>query len=298
MKYYIKNNAHIIECDVSEFSIELVNKTKKNVSYDNYTNANFFGNYSEQGEKFTLPAGHLVADYNATGKWIKYYCEERGDIVGNKFFFDSSKWKLNNQFYNKNLSTLFISNGIAKIDRMKSISKNYDYAVSGVPVMKDGKDVKFYGDVTGEGYDGSTLYATKHIFVGMKKNDPKIYIIGYKTSTSNLVYSGEMFKKLSSLGMYNVIKLDGGGSYHFKANGIVKDTTAENRRINAILKITPKKEEVTIPNNNNNNNNNVSSWAKESWDKAVKKGIISNDNPQGVVTREMLMYIEDKLGNL
>lgn len=37
-------------------------------------------------------------------------------------------------------------------------------------------------------------------------------------------------------------------------------------------------------------------WSKESWDKAVAKGILDGTNPQGTVTREMLAVVLDRLG--
>ena len=37
-------------------------------------------------------------------------------------------------------------------------------------------------------------------------------------------------------------------------------------------------------------------WAQESWDKAVSKGILDGTNPQGAVTREMLAVILDRIG--
>lgn len=43
---------------------------------------------------------------------------------------------------------------------------------------------------------------------------------------------------------------------------------------------------------------NVSDWAKESWDKAVAKGILDGTDPKGVVTREMLAVILDRCGLL
>lgn len=81
MKYYIEENIHTIKCSPQEFSLVLVNEKKKNVDKQAYTNANFFGNYSEQGEAFTLPAGHLVADYESDSKWERHYCEERGKFI-------------------------------------------------------------------------------------------------------------------------------------------------------------------------------------------------------------------------
>lgn len=42
----------------------------------------------------------------------------------------------------------------------------------------------------------------------------------------------------------------------------------------------------------------VSDWAKESWNKAVSKGILDGTEPQGAVTREMLAVVLDRLGLL
>ena len=288
MKYYVEDGIHTIQCSPKEFSLVLVNEKKKNINKKTYTNANFFGNYSEQGESFTLPAGHLIADYEAQSKWERHYCEERGKFIGDKFYFDVGKWPVDKQFYGKSLSTLIVENGKARIEEVKKLKDSYEYAVSGVPVMRNGQDVKFYGDVTGQGYDGSTLYATKHIFVGLKPNDNHIYIMGYKTTTSNLVYSAEMFKKLSKLGYSDVIKLDGGGSYHFEVNNKVVDTMSENRRISAVIcvnAIEEDKPKIEEP----------SSWAEEAWGKAYKKGCLDGTNPSGFVTREMLSVVLDSL---
>lgn len=41
-----------------------------------------------------------------------------------------------------------------------------------------------------------------------------------------------------------------------------------------------------------------SQYAKEAWEKATKKGYIDGTNPQGNVTREMLMVILDSMGRL
>lgn len=42
----------------------------------------------------------------------------------------------------------------------------------------------------------------------------------------------------------------------------------------------------------------VSDWAKDSWNKAVKAGVLDGTDPQGTVTREMLAVIIDRLGLL
>jgi len=61
-----------------------------------------------------------------------------------------------------------------------------------------------------------------------------IYVMGWTSKTNNMVSTSEAYKTFSALGMYSVMKLDGGGSYFINANGTTKATT-ENRRINAII---------------------------------------------------------------
>jgi hypothetical protein len=105
--------------------------------------------------------------------------------------------------------------------------------------MRNGEDVKWLTFVKNQGWTGQELYATWHIFLGLKKEYPNIiYAMAWKSTTSNLIYSGEAYKKFKALGFYDVIKLDGGGSFYFNANGTTK-ATSENRRINTIIEFGP-----------------------------------------------------------
>lgn len=290
MKYYKEDNLHIIECEIEEFSIILENKKKKDIEHETFVNGNYFGSYDEGSENFTLPAGHLIADDNLSGSWSRFYCKERGEFKNNKFYFDSGKWEYMNPLFNKSISTFIIENNNCFIKEVQFIEDSYKYAVSGIPVIRDGKDVSFSRDVLIQGWNGSELYNTKHIFIGLKENSKTIYIIGYKSNSSNLILSSEVYNILKKKNFYDVIKLDGGGSYYFKYNGNVIDSTLENRRINAV---------ICIKNAEKNSFNDVpSDWAKNSWDKAINKGCIDGTNPKGPLTREMLSVILDKLGLL
>lgn len=240
MKQYKQNNVNIIECTPDEFKIVLKSKRKKDLSEKTYVNANFFANYDEGKIKFTLPVGHLVCDFDCDLAPVKKYCTERGKFQGNKYCFDSGSWKYQNQFYGKAVSTFVIQGGVPKVLDLVHTDFTYDYAVTGVPVIRNGKDVKFKTYVMNQGWDGSTLYATKHIFVGIKPNSNKIYVMGWKTSTSNLIYSGEAYKKFSAMGFSEVVKLDGGGSYMMKYKGTTIDSTLENRMDNAYIIIEDK----------------------------------------------------------
>lgn len=231
MKYSIQNGIRIVEVPVKDFRILLYDRAKKSMG-KNRCNAGFFGSYSEKGEKFTLPSAHLVCDYIATSKWTKKYCTERGKFKGDKFTFDASKWSYSNEFYKKTVSTLYIKDGKAHIKEFFNVPE-CDYAISGIPIMRNGEDVKFETFVRKQGWTASPLYPTWHIFVGLK-DEETIYVMAAKTTTSNMVLSAEMFRRTKALGMRDVIKLDGGGSFYFNANGNTL-STSENRRVCTIF---------------------------------------------------------------
>lgn len=255
MKYYVKNNVNIVEVPVSQFKITMVNGLKKSLGKTNYCNANFFSVYHEDNGKtgFTLPVGHVVCDYeidpskDASSKWCDHYCHERGTFNNSKFTFDSSTFSYMNQFYGKPLTTLWVSNGKATINDITKVPEGLDYAITGIPIMKNGNDVKWLSYVKPQGWYGSELYATSHIFVGIK-NAPAdtIYVMGWTSKTSNMISSAEAYKVFKALGMTDVIKLDGGGSYYLNASGTTKATT-ENRRINCIIEFGPAATALKCP---------------------------------------------------
>lgn len=241
MKYYTKkisnlsSKIHIIEVPVQDFKIVMNDSKKKSAYSKNYCNAGFFGNFKKDNYYFTLPVGHLVCDYDAKSQWVKYYCNERGKFNDNKFTFDTSTWSYINPLYRKSVSTLLIKDNKAKIKDIVSIPSGCDYAISGIPIMRNGMDVSFNNYVKAQGWDSSPLYATWHIFIGLKKDCDTIYIIGMKTTTYNMVRTSEAFKKFEKLGLYDVIKLDGGGSFHMNINGKSVASTYENRIINSVF---------------------------------------------------------------
>ena len=236
MRYTVQNGIHIVEAPVSDFKIVMCDAKKKSAYSKNYCNAGFFGVFHEAGTAFTLPVGHVVCDFAASNKWVRYYCQERGEfITQSKYQFDCSKFAYNNPLCGKKVSTLVIAGGSATIMDMSSLPDGLEYAISGVPIMRDGADVKFDSYVTGQGWDGSTLYGTWHIFVGLKQDGKTIYVLGMRTTSGNMIKSAEAFRKFKSLGMRDVIKLDGGGSFHLNVNGKAVASTLENRRINTII---------------------------------------------------------------
>lgn len=240
MKYYkipnnIMSDIHIIEVPVSDFKIIMNDSKKKNALPKNYCNAGFFASYAENGQLFTLPVAHLVCDYNAASQLTRHYCNERGKFNGDKFTFDASTWSYSNPFYKKSISTLLVKDNKAEIKDIVSIPTNCSYAISGIPIITNNSPTNFYTYVTPQGWDGGALYATWHTFIGLKKDSNIIYIIGMKTSTGNMIKTTEVYKKLKSLDMQDVIKLDGGGSFHMNVDGKAVANTYENRLINTVI---------------------------------------------------------------
>ena len=230
MKYSIQNGIRVVEVPAKEFRVILYDGLKKSMG-KNRCNAGFFASYSENGDKFTLPVSHLVCDYEATSKWTKKYCTERGKFKGDKFTFDASKWSYANEFYGKCVSTLIIANGKASVKSVKSLP-SCDYAVSGVPILTNGSQVGT-NTAYAQGWNSSSLYATWHVFVGLKNADT-VYVMAARTSTGNMLTSGEMAKKFKQMGFRDVIKLDGGGSFYLNVGGSSVCTT-ENRRVCSII---------------------------------------------------------------
>ena len=249
MGYTIKSNVHIVETPASSIKILMVDKAKNTAATKDYCNAGFFANYKEAGEAFTLPVGHLVCDYKADSKHTKKYCTERGAFSGSKYKFDSGKWEYMNHLYGNEVSTLIVKNKKANIEDIKYLPE-CDYAISGIPIIRDGEDVTFKTYVKGQGWDATPLYATYHIFVGIKsKNTDVLSIICMRTSTVNMITSAEAYRKFKELGYLDVIKLDGGGSTILNVDGIKKVATSKNRRINTILtfRTQEENEEVHCP---------------------------------------------------
>ena len=197
MKYTkINNKTHIIEVPVKDFKIIMNDSKKKSALSCNYCNAGFFANFKKNNHYFTLPVAHLVCDYEAKSQWTKFYCNERGKFNDNKFTFDASTWSYSNPLYKKPVSTLLVKNNKAVIEDIISVPTDCNYAISGIPVMRDGIDVSFNNYIKAQGWDSSPLYGTWHTFIGLKKNNNNIYIIGMKTTTWNMVATSEAYKKL------------------------------------------------------------------------------------------------------
>lgn len=235
MRYYEKNGIRIMEVPAKDFRVILTDEKKKSMGR-NRCNAGFFGPFKEGAERFTLPVGHLVADFSATSEITRHYCEERGKFNGGKFRFDSCAWgQVNvNPLHGKAVTTLVVADGWATVSDLTAVPA-CDYAIAGIPIVRGWEDVKYDPYVKGQGWDVSSLRATWHIFVGIKSvTDNKVFVMAAKTTSGNMVLSAEAFRKFKALGFRDVIKLDGGGSTYFNAAGNVV-STLENRRICTII---------------------------------------------------------------
>lgn len=242
MRYYIQNSIHIVEVPVDDFKIVMCNKAKKTAAKQNYCTGGFFAPIKENGTRFTLPVGQLICDYETTSPYVEKYCSQRGTFKDGKYSFNGAGFKYNEQFYGKTVTTFFVSNGMANIKDMDCLPENADYAISGIPIMRNGKDVKFDPYVLSQGWEAGSLYGTWHTFIGLKNNNNTIYVMGLKTKKGNMITAAEAYNKFKAVGLTDVIKLDGGGSYVMNVDGKSCGSTLENRIINTIITFEGERE--------------------------------------------------------
>lgn len=228
--YYVTDGVHILELPIKSFKLKWWDKSKRTIKIKNYFNASFFGNYKTlSGEAFTLPAGHVVADITPEDfspevlKELKAY----GEIIDGKI-----RITFGSSFAGKSVTTLVVTNDKAYISPIKKLPTEAKYAVSGMPVMLDGKDVSWKNDVLTEGWDTSAVYATWHGFLGVKGDT--IMYFAFNSKTSNCIQSSEAFNKLKGFGCTDILMLDGGGSFVLDIDGKNKAVTAGTRQINTV----------------------------------------------------------------
>ena len=290
---------------VSAFALELIDRDK-NECGQNYCNAGYFGNYSEGGEAFTLPVGHLVADLAAESKWVRHYMGERGSVQDGKVIFDSSKWPPLNVFYGKAVSTLMIRDGVATIQEAAELPQ-CDYAVAGIPVLRDGIKATT-AQAMAQGWDRSSLRATYHVFAGLN-GDGKIHIMGIQTRAINLLDSGEVAALLLPLGFTDVIKLDGGGSYILETDA-VEASTGGSRRICSIVRFKGEVKPMEIEKPEKDPGYEqwkayferyrkelqeapmTEPWERETIQRAIEAGISDGSRPRDFMTRVEGMAME------
>ncbi len=196
---------YIQEISPLDFKIEVCDKTKKNIDKPNYFNLGFFS--GKDTKTPTVPVGNLAID---------------GKIISQSK--DNGNWI---NVAKKKLTTIYTTKdgkcGIIKTDNLSEI-KNLNNAVSGIPIIVNAREVKD-GDVKAEGYSGGETREEWHGFLGIRHN--KLVYVAMKCGFSKMCWA------LVGLGIYDAIKLDGGGSFILKNGEIIK-STSENRRIHNI----------------------------------------------------------------
>lgn len=200
----LKGSIFVQEIDPKDFKIEVVDAKKKDIPRDSYFNCGFFT--SEAGGK-TIPVGNLASD---------------GKIISNAK--DNPSWV---NLAKHKLTTIYTTTdgtcSVTKTDDLSAIP-NLKTVISGIPIILGGKQVSL-DEIKAEGYFGNELYDTWHGFLGIRHG--KLVYVAMKCAFNQMCWA------LVALGIYNAIKLDGGGSFILK-NGKVLEETNENRRIHNI----------------------------------------------------------------
>ena len=201
---YTLNNIYTQVILPEQFQIIQNNSRKQGINYTNYCNAGYFAGLADGS---TVPVGNLAIN---------------GKIITNTK--NQASW-LNTS--NKSQTTIYTTYdnkcGIVKTDDLTTIP-NLKNGISGIPILRNGWNQK--QKYKEEGYFGSEMYNTWHIFLGIR--DEKLVIVGAQIGAAQMPYLMEV------LGLKDSIKLDGGGSFILHSMDLTK-TTSENRKINNII---------------------------------------------------------------
>lgn len=233
-KAYTLNGLSVVEFPASDFKLAWHDKPKLTAKHDVCFNVGFFAGYSESGKWFTLPVANICMDADGLTdlpkKYILEWTQNKG--LANGKIKMSCNENGSKQFYNKKVSTLIIdSKSKVTVSECNSLPSDCKYAVSGMPVIRDGVDVSWTKFVLPQGWGTDTIRATYRNFIGNKGD--KMYLISGASTTANHISTSETYNKVKSLGLTDLIALDGGGSFFSKVGETILKTT-ENRQINSI----------------------------------------------------------------
>ena len=207
---------------------------KSTMAGKNCCNANFFGNYKRGKVEYTLPRGVLVCDMgnykipSEVGQDIEHF------ISGGKLVYNCADNAADSEFRGKKVSTLIIpASGKPYIEDVSEVPTDTKYAVSGVPVVRNGNDVDFYNYVVRQGWGADCVRNTYHNWLGIRKGE--IWLITGKSAakSGNMIYGMWFWNLVKDEGFEDVIKLDGGGSYYCRVGGKALSGSSGLRRINA-----------------------------------------------------------------
>lgn len=197
----LPDEVYIQEINPGDFEIMPCDCSKRDISIPNYFNCGYFA--AEKGGK-TVAVGNLANN----GEIIAQAKDNPGwvNVAGHK------------------LTTIYTLTdgtcGIVKTDDLAQL-RGLKTAVSGVPIIVGGKYVSM-DEIKAEGYFGNELYDTWHGFLGIRHG--KLVYVAMKCGFDEMCWA------LVALGIYDAIKLDGGGSFILKNGDEIKGTS-ENRRI-------------------------------------------------------------------
>ena len=228
----LSSRLHMVKIPIERFRLLMWDKPKKTTVIKDYFNAGYFAGYKENGAGFTLPVANLMADQGDLGEPSLKYLKEWGKVEGGKVSCDTRR-NASNQFKDKLVSTLIVTGDRAYIDQVNQLPTGTKYAVSGIPVIRNGQDVSYSKEVVAEGWDASPLYATWHGMLAVDGSD-SIYYLAWQSTSKNLITTCEAWNAFKSYGFTDMILLDGGGSFVLDYNGKNVVVTGENRRINTV----------------------------------------------------------------
>ena len=205
----LNGKIYIQEISPEDFEILVYDEKKKDIKAENYFNCGYFA-IGEGGK--TIPVGNLASN---------------GVIIAQAK--DNASW-LN--LAGHELTTIYTAvrgtgkNTICSITKTDDLSSIPDLktAISGIPIIVGGKYVGI-DKIKAEGYFGDELYDTWHGFLGIRHG--KLCYVAMKCGFDEMCWT------LVALGIYDAIKLDGGGSFILK-NGKILESTSENRRIHNV----------------------------------------------------------------
>lgn len=224
-------NGYTIE-RAGNFSVVYWDKSKKKGTAESYINGGFFANYKENGVNFTLPVGNLVCDIDLLSLPVEARKALKGRVIGTKFHCAIAD-NVSPDFKGRAVTTFVVSqNGKPYVKELVAPPADCRYAISGIPVIRDGADVSYNSFVKLQGWDASPFYATTRNFIGLKGS--AIYIVSGTSKTSNFVATSEVYEAVKAFGFEQLIATDGGGSYYHKYKGKA-DFVWSDRQVNNLI---------------------------------------------------------------
>ena len=211
---YTLNGFKIAEFSPEGFKLVWHDKTKAKFDSKTCFNMGFFTLYKEKGSFFTIPIGNVCLDDTGIEELPKGYILDWTNGIGvrkGKIILNCRQNAVK-RFSQKDVSTLVIDSdnnvGIFEIRRVPIMCK---YAVSGVPVIRNGSAVDYEAFVKTQGWTDYEVRSAYRNFIGIRSG--RMFLISGETKTTNYISTNEMAKKLEELKLDDLLGFDGGGSY-------------------------------------------------------------------------------------